>query len=308
MKATLPIITLYKALSKYSQNGYSQRCYSLNGVYASQRCYSLISDLHLEFNSISIQMPKSNLISKSNLIPKSNLILAGDIGYPSYKSYNEFLYNCSKLYQNIYLITGNHEYYESLKTNQTMNEINIEIQSICDKINLTKSETCGHIYFLDNKMIYDNFTNTYIIGSTLWTHINEENKSSSSYSNDYNYIKDLTVDKTNEMFNTNYNFIKSSIDIVKLHKQIKPSIKCIIITHHMPSYKLIHPKYKHMTHITPFFATNCDVLIGEPVDYWIYGHTHTASKHQINNTILISNPKGYAKQQSGYDPNLNIQI
>ena len=41
------------------------------------------------------------------------LILAGEIGYPSKKHYTEFIQYISEKYENIFLILGNHEYYQT---------------------------------------------------------------------------------------------------------------------------------------------------------------------------------------------------
>ena len=92
--------------------------------------YQIISDIHLEFDP---EFNPSMMIIKDDLMlnpTKPNLILAGDIGYPSHPTYRQFLRDCQKMYENIYLITGNHEYYDSYKTGQSINEINNQIQTI----------------------------------------------------------------------------------------------------------------------------------------------------------------------------------
>ena len=74
--------------------------------------------------------------------------------------------------------------------------------------------------------------------------------------------------------------------------------KCIVITHHLPTFKVIHSKYKDSIELNSFFASNSDELISDPVIYWIYGHTHTASSHNINGVKVLCNPKGYPNEKS----------
>ncbi len=268
---------------------------------------------------------KTKSISKMNQENEVNLILAGDIGYPSDPKYKEFLISCSKYYHNIFMVAGNHEFYDSKKTGQTMEEIIQNIYNICSDINQTHHMTdpnkYGKIHFLNNQMILHN--NIYIIGSTLWSYVKPENKHTSYCLNDYNWIKDFSVDKSNDLYQTNYKFIADSLEVVKQAKSANVAnvanvtnnndidnelSKCLVITHHLPSFELIDSKYKSYSHINHFFASESDDLITAPVDYWAYGHTHTASNVIINGVNLICNPKGYPSEISKYTKGYQIEI
>ena len=158
----------------------------------------------------------------------------------------------------------------------------------------------------------------YIIGSPLWTHVDKQFKKYSIYMNDYNYIKDFTVDDSNELYRQSYDFIKNSLESIQslteqvaepLTEQVaEPLAKCIVITHHMPSFELIHKKYRNDPEMNVFFASNSDELIREPVNYWIYGHTHTKSTHTINGVKLMCNPKGYPSERSGYSNECTFEL
>jgi len=65
------------------------------------------------------------------------------------------------------------------------------------------------------------------------------------------------------------------------------------MTHHLPSYQLIDPKYKIFKEINCYFATNLDYLFGPHIKYWLYGHTHQPNQTIINNIKLLVNPLGY---------------
>ena len=191
-----------------------------------------------------------------------------------------------------------------MKLNMSYSDIIDLIQTIVDELNQANQN--DQIHFLNNQMVKHN--QTYIIGSTLWSSIKPENYSMAKYINDYNMIKDFTPQISNQMFESNYQFISESIDFVSQDKILNPNTKCIVITHHMPSMSLIDPKYKSYNELNSFFASDCDKLITDSIDYWIYGHTHTAKQTKINNTLLICNPKGYPSELSKYSKSCQIQF
>lgn len=297
--------------------------------------FQIISDIHLEFDS---KFSVKKLFNKLNQIPNNqilytqneiNLIIAGDLGWPTEESYKNFLQETTNYYDNVFLISGNHEYYCGKKNNLSIEEIDQLIDSIVNSINMSNNQnkliktnvdtlikTNGHIHFLNNKMILHN--GVYIIGSPLWTFVDDSYKKNYIYMNDYNYIKNFTVDHSNELYKQSYDFIKNSLETIKLNtyslnesqneKSNKNQTKCIVITHHLPSFELINKKYKNMTDINIFFASKSDDLINIPVNYWIYGHTHTKSLHEINGVKLLCNPKGYPSEHSGYSNECIIEL
>lgn len=74
----------------------------------------------------------------------------------------------------------------------------------------------------------------------------------------------------------------------------------IVITHHLPSLKLIHEKYKGDT-CTSGFATNLDHLIEKCApSHWICGHTHVPFDLKIFDTRVIINPVGYPIERKSF--------
>lgn len=65
--------------------------------------FQFISDIHLESRK------KIPIIEKIKDI--DNLFLLGDIGIPGTDIYVKFMDWCSKNYKNVFIIYGNHEYY-----------------------------------------------------------------------------------------------------------------------------------------------------------------------------------------------------
>lgn len=224
-----------------------------------------LSDMHLEF----LKTPP--LIKAVAPV----LCLLGDIGYPFSNIYQEFLYNINSnpKFKKIFIISGNHEYYSKEKS---INEVDIQISDIIKNNNLNK------ISFLNNtKEYYDNHL---FVGTTLWSHISDPNH----LINDFISIKDMTVDKYNELHHDAKNFMSSSIS--------NTNKKTILLTHYLPSYTIIHPKYSKYSKYNQCFASECDHLINDPVSLWLYGHTHTPKIDYINKVPVICNPIGYPEE------------
>lgn len=257
--------------------------------------FHIFSDIHLEFCNHYSMKSHINKINRCGIDEKDeiNLILAGDIGYPEKSDYKKFIVSCANLYDNVFVIAGNHEFYKKSldETNQCIDKIYSEL----------KDEQINNIYYLNNNIILHN--NVYIIGSTLWTYVSEDNKKYHYNINDYRIIKGFTVDINNKLYEENYKFLETSINYVK-----EQNAKCIIITHHLPSYSVIHNKYKDYLELSPFFATDCDKLIQEPIIAWFYGHTHTHKQDKINNIDLICNPKGYPSEYPTYNKKLVLRV
>jgi predicted phosphodiesterase len=135
-----------------------------------------ISDIHLEHYNI-------NQIDK--LIPNKLseiLILAGDIGYPEQTQYKMYIDKVSKIWSKVFIISGNHEYYQTSKKIKNKEEIDLIIESIV--------EDYSNVYYLNNSKIefeYDG-KNFVILGTTLFSFIEKDNYSLQISINDFKYI------------------------------------------------------------------------------------------------------------------------
>jgi predicted phosphodiesterase len=71
----------------------------------------------------------------------------------------------------------------------------------------------------------------------------------------------------------------------------------VVITHHMPSFKLIDKEYEKFASLNTGFATELDHMIRYPVSYWVFGHTHKPNNTTIDGVQLLCNPHGYPKER-----------
>jgi hypothetical protein len=44
------------------------------------------------------------------------------------------------------------------------------------------------------------------------------------------------------------------------------------------------------------------------IKYWIHGHTHTHFDYKIGECRVICNPRGYPNENTGFDPNFEMEI
>jgi predicted phosphodiesterase len=243
-----------------------------------------ISDIHIEFYNNYRKIPK--------ITPNSEiLVLAGDIGYPSSSLYAEFLIDMNSKFKKIFLLAGNHEYYNLGKNKDNgMEKINSKIKEIISYNKL------NNITFLDNS--YEDYNGYRFIGCTLWSEI----KDKMYLINDFQNIKDINIELYNELYKVNYEYLEENIP--------NSPLPLIVITHHLPSYNLIDKKYKtfEILNYNQCFASDCSKLFNEKIKLWIYGHTHTKNISEINKIKFVSNPLGYPGENSTLSLNEVINI
>lgn len=282
-----------------------------------------VSDIHLEFyepEELPNILPKIIKPNKNN-----NVALLGDIGYPHTKIYEDFISWCSKNFKRVFIIAGNHEYYniadnklskKSLEVMKTIQEINEKIEDIEANYN--------NVHFLNRKkyIIHSNcsseakdFTSgVVILGATLWANIPPKYQEQLPnmmndykciyYMNENNKIEKLTTAYVNKMHKKDLNWIKKQVEQANKNGQ-----DVIILTHHAPSQKMEHDNPKKRR-LPCGYSTNLDDFITQNpnIKYWLSGHTHLSKMTKIGNTDLISNCMGYKGQQLKADTKINVII
>lgn len=243
-----------------------------------------LSDLHLEFI-------KPNKIEKFiKNIPcgiDEICILAGDIGNPYTDNYDIFMKFINNNFKKTFVITGNHEYYNKIKTIEETNNYLTEY--------FTQFE---NISFLNNQ--YEYYNNYCFVGTTLWSKITNP-----IYEiNDVYSIPNLDYIKYNRLNMLCVDFLEDAL---------QNNDNCIVITHHVPSNSLIDSKYKTQTMMpyNQWFYCDMDEFIEsnkEKIKCWIFGHTHTPSNNIINGIPFLCNSIGYPNENSKLDFQTNIFV
>jgi predicted phosphodiesterase len=230
-----------------------------------------LSDIHLEFyNKTQID----EFIRQFKVIAPI-CILAGDIGYPYSSSYQFFLEQMSFKFNKVFLVHGNHEYYQLKENkNKTMLDIIIKTEQIVAGM--------PNVHFLNNSC-YD-LASYRFAGTTMWSELSDPKY----IINDKHVIHEYSMDKINDLHARAKQFIHDTTEKSILDKQ-----EIIMVTHHLPTLKAIHPKYKRYENYNQCFASECSHLIKPPIRGWIFGHTHTKMQFVENDVLCLANPIGY---------------
>ena len=86
----------------------------------------------------------------------------------------------------------------------------------------------------------------------------------------------------------------------------------VVITHHAPSPKSIHPRFADSL-LNACFVSDAERLIdGSRARLWIHGHTHDSFDYFLNGTRVVCNPRGYARndvnENPRFDSNFPVEI
>lgn len=203
------------------------------------------------------------------------LILAGDICSVPEKTNLVFQY-LSRRFKHIIYVPGNHEYYKS-----SISEQNEKFKSLVSNFDNIIMPT-------DNQVGVSVIDGVRFIYSTLWTDPFAEGFNPEEiefYLADFRAIRDFSLDDMAEIhFNNKRDLFAESA---------KPfDGKTVIVTHHMPSFSLCHPRFGNT--LNHGFASNCEhILHSGNVDLWCFGHTHDFISTSIGKTQVRCNPTGY---------------
>jgi predicted phosphodiesterase len=230
------------------------------------------------------------------------LVLAGDILCAKHfktnghihHNYEWFLEECSKNYEHVLYVNGNHEYYGY-------------------HYEKAKAKILEHLpdnfHHLDNNTVTINNWN--FIGATLWTDFCNENPiemlDAGMFMNDYKAIR------------IGSNFRKLNVnDVLGFHKQSKNYIleqlrtlkeNVFIISHHAPSFQSVAEEFLSSSCNGAYCSNQENLILEHPqIRYWCHGHTHTAFDYNIGNCRVLCNPVGYPNQRTGYNPDLVIEL
>jgi len=227
----------------------------------------LISDLHLEF----MKGTGRKFLENLDLEEADVVILAGDL-CPLGHLPRTHLDILSDKCQNLVYVLGNHEYYHST-LHQTLTKFN--------EIN----ERYSNIFTLENKEV--EISGVTFAGTSLWFKLDSEAPKYSHQMNDFHAIK---------LFNQ---WIGAASHAARYF--LETSQADVWITHHLPSWKSVHPKYQG-SELNRFFVNNIEDLVSaHSPKYLFHGHTHEQFAYSLGNTEVYCNPLGYPGERKDRD-------
>lgn len=132
-----------------------------------------------------------------------------------------------------------------------------------DKGNPTSYQNnwASNVHLLENKTFFIDELDVFVMGCTLWTPSTRQKENS-----------------------TSIQFLET-----ELEKHSKRQVICL--THHLPSYQLIVPKYQHLHQKHSRFANHLDFLLYSSFAprFWICGHSHCFLSKKLGHTQCLIN-------------------
>lgn len=262
-----------------------------------------MSDLHLEFEPTfrPYNTDNADILMLNGDICMASYCIKGP-GSPYYAKaqyFLDFFEFCSKEYENVLYIPGNHEYYRGY------------IDTV-DDILRGSLKFLPNVHFMNNgKWKKDGIT---FLGGTLWTDVNHNNPITEDYlrggMNDFRLI---------EWKKESYGGRFRPSDSAALHRKTLKFFdeastnlvdsKVVIMSHHAPSFRSVHPKYHNETHMNYGYYSDLEefILDRPQIKLWTHGHMHDSFDYNIGNTRVVCNPRGY-NDENKYFSNRILEI
>lgn len=250
---------------------------------------NILSDLHLNVAALGIPHNDGDVV-----------ILAGDIARP-----REAACWAQSFAKPVLYVLGNHEFYGG-----SISGTAAEFKHLC---------AGTRVHVLDDDEIV--LEGVRFLGSTLWTDFMlfgagdkraAATQEASRFMRDFRmiYVEDtartlFTPADSVALFHTHAQWLD--------HKLSEPfSGPTVVITHHAPSPKSIHPRFANSL-INACFVSDAERLIqGNRARLWIHGHTHDSFDYMLHGTRVVCNPRGYAKgtvnENARFDENFLVEI
>ena len=258
-----------------------------------------MSDLHLEFEPTF--RPKN--------VGSDVLILSGDICVANYFTRSElspyydramqfldFFVHVTSEWNHVVYVAGNHENYHGY--------IDTTVQILKNMLQFK------NLHLLDNSSF--NLDGFRFIGATLWTDLNAGSPITENYlrgaMNDFRLI---------QWKNEGYRKFTPA-DSFKLHRETLNAFdkmatdhdNVIVVGHHAPSFKSVHPKYHGMWGMNGGYHSQLDnfILDRPQIKLWTHGHMHDCFDYLVGDTRVVCNPRGYHDENPHFNPEKVIEL
>lgn len=82
----------------------------------------------------------------------------------------------------------------------------------------------------------------------------------------------------------------------------------VVVTHHAPHQGSLHPRANDS--LSPAFASDLTPLLSGPSapDLWVHGATHQNCDHAVGRTRILSNSRGYPRENPAFDPGMVVDL
>lgn len=262
------------------------------------------SELHLELHD--------NFVGPALLKPVAPVLaLAGDIGNPYRREYRDFLAYCSQNWDTVFVVAGNHEFYNKreikpIRNPRTVSQTVAAIRDIVSEF--------GNVQYLERDRV--DRGGVAFLGCTLWTDTSINPSLAAAAMNDYRHITEDGVCPVTPAVTTAWHRRDRAWLADAIGACADEGTPAVVLTHHLPSYAFVASRFA-VSPVNFCFAGRCDDLLRPPVRAWIAGHTHAAvHRHWIfgegsaRETLHgCVNPRGYPGEEgTGYCREIFVDI
>lgn len=239
----------------------------------------IVSDLHFEFGAI-------HLLDRLKQCDSDVIVIAGDM-HTSMGIISALKQVYKSIQKHIVMIPGNHEYYHSTKQHID--------QKLYDEFN-----DHTHIHVLNNA-VWEH-EDVVFVGSTAWWCQSPSNIAIQNMS-DFSVIHDIIPAHYGvDWGKDSYEFFNKEL------KKYDPRVsgkKVVCVSHNAPTSLSIDEEFIGNPLNSCFASTWCaHMILSYRPDFWIHGHMHKSKTYKFDDTVVISNPYGYAGHciNKSFDP------
>ncbi|MDQ0318602.1 Icc-related predicted phosphoesterase [Pararhizobium capsulatum DSM 1112] len=249
----------------------------------------MVSDLHLEFGEpFNVEPPSDADI----------MVCAGDVLIKGVIPSLAWLTKRMAHKIPVIFVAGNHEFYAA---------------SVQESLSEAKLVGSPNVHFLENDVV--EIDGVLFVGGTLWSDFrlfgcNPQIAMSYAQSG-MNDFKKIKFSKTPfSKFRPMHAYKKhvKTRDFIAAELRKRSGQKTVVITHHAPSARSIAADFKHDP-LSACYASDLEDLIRETVPtVWVHGHVHHRNDYTIAETRILSNPRGYPGDNTGFEPRFVVEI
>lgn len=246
---------------------------------------NILSDLHLGHGGLPLPMNDADVV-----------ILAGDIGRPQEAIGWARSFNKPVLY-----VTGNHEFYGGSIPGRMA-----ELRQLCAGTSIRVLD--------DDEAIIDGVR---FLGTTLWTDFmlfGDTPRRVAAIEDAQYFIRDFSRICVDETRQTLFTPADSVARFIRHAQWLERTLAephagpTVVITHHAPSPRSIHPRFADSLLNTCFASDAEHLLDGKRAQLWIHGHMHDSFDYVVNGTRVVCNPRGYARDGINENPRFNADF
>lgn len=247
---------------------------------------NVLSDLHLSKGELPLPGEGADLV-----------VLAGDVARPE-----RAIAWASRIAKPVLYVPGNHEFYGG------------SIEDTPAELKRRAAGTNVRVLDCDEAVI----EGVRFLGATLWTDFlsaGEGEAREAAIGEAQRFMRDFSVVRMGEApFTPEASAILFARHAAWLEARLAAPHPgpTVVITHHAPSAKSIHPRFEGSVLNACFVSDAERLLDGRRARLWIHGHTHDSFDYAVNGTRVLCNPRGYAKdgvnENAAFDAGLLVEI